>query len=115
MLILFTCYTTASSEIFNMAPVGVAGPITAYNGTVCLVESSGVGQDSPLTMATCTGGVGQQWMLTTGGQLKHVSSGKCVWAAYDATTDWTMIVLNPCTTSTSQQWTQQVLTSTSSR
>ena len=110
LLILYTCYTTAASEILNMAPVGVAAPITAYNGTICLVESSGVGEDSRLMMATCTGGADQQWVLTTGGQLKHVASGKCMWAAYDGTADWTMIVLNPCTSSTSQQWTQQALT-----
>jgi subtilisin family serine protease len=109
LLILYTCYTTAASEILNMSPVGVPGPITAYNGTICLVESSGVGEDSRLMMATCTGGPEQNWVHTTGGQVQHVASGKCMWAVYDNTSDWTMIVLNPCTNSTSKQWTQQPL------
>src|SRR5436190_8386524 len=34
-----------------------------------------------------------------------------MWAAYDLTGDWTQIVLNPCTSSTSQQWTQLNVTS----
>jgi hypothetical protein len=109
LLILYTCFTTASSEIFNIGPVGVPGPVTTYNGSRCLVESSGVGDDSRLMLATCTGGADQQWVLTSDGQLKHVTSGKCMWAAYDSTSDWTMIVLNRCTSSTSQQWTQQPL------
>jgi hypothetical protein len=109
LLILYMCYTTAASEILNMAAVGVPGPITAYNGSICLVESSGVGEDSRLMMATCMGGADQNWVHMSNGQVKHVTSGKCMWAAYDSTTDWTMIVLNPCTSSTSQQWTQQPL------
>src|SRR5204863_407940 len=107
---LYDCYDTAPSEIFNIAGVGAAAPVTAYNGSVCLVESSGVGAESRLKMATCTGGADQQWMLTSAGQLKHVTSGKCMWAAYDATYDWAWIVLSTCTGSTSQQWTTRTVT-----
>jgi hypothetical protein len=104
-VILYTCVAGAPDETWNVRPVGTAGPVTVYDGALCLAEASGTGAaGARLTTASCTGAAGQQWTLTGAGQLQHAASGKCAMPAGGATWNMTEVVLAPCDGAAAQRW-----------
>jgi subtilisin family serine protease len=100
------CISGWANETFTFQPIGTAGPVTVFGGTMCLVDGSGSGvEGSLLATAACTGGSKQNWVLTSSGQLQDVTSGKCMSGYLGGTANWTYLVLSTCNASSpAQKW-----------
>ncbi|MGW0604377.1 ricin-type beta-trefoil lectin domain protein [Streptomyces sp. NPDC002640] len=62
----------------------------------CVVPKDGATADgTPVVIAACSGTAAQEWTATSAGQLKHVSSGKCL--TTPATAAGTDLQLKTCT------------------
>jgi hypothetical protein len=70
-------------------------------GAACLAPGA---DRTSVTLAGCTGGSGQRWAPTAGGQLTHQDSGLCLGTAGGALADGTAAQLRPCADVVSQRW-----------
>ena len=78
------------------------GSIVASNGAC--VMASGTKDASRIILRQCDGGDDQKWTATDAGEIRGIG-GKCIGVAWNNPTDGTKLVLWPCNSTPSQQWT----------
>jgi hypothetical protein len=106
--VLATC-ASGPTQWWSLPPVGAAGLVQLFGGTVCLDDFGAKGNAGDLVgIYTCAPGAApQMWTLTTAGELKGIN-GLCVGAV--GTEVGSPITLQACSGGTSQKWTAATTT-----
>jgi YVTN family beta-propeller protein len=100
-----TAYVTNSGDdTVSVISAETTGPIvSSYRATLCVADpGDSAVNDTPITLATCDGGTGQDWTVTSTGTLQV--NGKCLDIYRDEKTNKAPVELWTCNGGANQQW-----------
>lgn len=104
---LFQCNGTKAQRFKlsgdSAAPGGKSGPLKVRDNCV-MPTGGGTGVGTTITVAPCTGELGQKWTTAANNALKHVASGLCMDVPNANEANGTDVFLYGCNGGANQSW-----------